>query len=463
MILVWTRAVSPRFVVSGVVFAAILLRLVMPANHDVAALLTVADLWLSGHQIYVDFIEINPPGSFWLYTPFAVWERFTGLPAHYSLDGVLILLAWASSSYFVKPLNVLWLALVLLVPAFTFGEREHIALIALTPFLARFFAPPLEKDIVHVWSNAAGLIIAGMAKPHLLLIVALPVLFICFRERSFRPAFAPAYLLGGFGLFVYVGLAYWLHPAFFVSAMPLAADLYAGARTPLLGMIAQPSHAVLLTGFFVIWRTWEVNNPRHVLLMWATLGAWLAYLLQGKGWPYHALPALVLVLFLMAQLVPYMHHVRKSMIMTAVAFCATFAVLADNSGGYTRAAAQAIRQVAPNPTMGAVAMSIHVSFPLVREVHGTWVQKHAAMWVFPLLYEKQVRGHYLTERDQKRLQTDLDDLWGSLTDKKPQILVVDKVFLKQLQLVDARFAAVETDYKPFYHNGMVMLMKRSVP
>jgi hypothetical protein len=64
--------------------AAACLRLVMPANHDVAAVLTVADFWLSGQTVYVDFIEINPPGSFWLYMPFAWLERAVGLPARSS-------------------------------------------------------------------------------------------------------------------------------------------------------------------------------------------------------------------------------------------------------------------------------------------------------------------------------------------------------------------------------------------
>ena len=52
--------------------AALIQSFFIPLDCDVSWLITVNEKLLAGQRAYVDFIEVNPPASIWLYTP-AVW------------------------------------------------------------------------------------------------------------------------------------------------------------------------------------------------------------------------------------------------------------------------------------------------------------------------------------------------------------------------------------------------------
>src|SRR5262249_29886902 len=123
-----------RSVFAGVLLIAAALRFFAPAETDVAWLLTVGEKWLDGARLYVDVVETNPPGAVLLYMPAILLGRATGLAPEIMVAlltflgaGASVWLAWRIA----RPGAQAWLAaafllaLLLILPAYAFGQRDH--------------------------------------------------------------------------------------------------------------------------------------------------------------------------------------------------------------------------------------------------------------------------------------------------------------------------------------------------
>lgn len=246
-----------------------------PFNHDNAWLLEATRRWMRGDRLYVDIVEINPPLIF-LENAVLSFGLLTK-PAY--LAGVALVLAisalWLGRWHGPKIALLVCLSLALSAYA-DFGQRDHLALVFLTPFL---LAPDglsrRERMALGVWAFfGVGL------KPHFLLIPAAHIL----ARRSFNRA--ENWTLGGLCLgWLAVVAVVW--PRYFTEIVPLANEVYGafarpiGARELSLCLLI-----VALTGFVAI-------KHRPLLpVAAAALGAVACFLLQGRYWSYHLVPAI---------------------------------------------------------------------------------------------------------------------------------------------------------------------------
>ena len=134
--------------------AAMAVRHFVGANTDVSWEITLSEKILDGQRLYIDLIELNPPASTFLYLPAVALARALGLAPEIVIDalvltGALVSLAIAGDivrryrlldDWQSATAAVLTLAALTILPAQTFGEREHIALIAVLPALALLVA-----------------------------------------------------------------------------------------------------------------------------------------------------------------------------------------------------------------------------------------------------------------------------------------------------------------------------------
>jgi hypothetical protein len=118
-------------------------------SHDAAWFLYAAGRLIDGAVLYRDIVEVNPPLATWLAMPIAALARATGLSAALLLKmGVLLLtaLSLALSARFLcaakevsigvrHAILILAAALMLFVPAYDFGQREHLLILLVTPWL----------------------------------------------------------------------------------------------------------------------------------------------------------------------------------------------------------------------------------------------------------------------------------------------------------------------------------------
>src|SRR3954464_8276146 len=129
-----------------------------PLKDDVAWLLYVARRWLSGRELYVDVVEVNPPLIVWisaipiqLASVLNIDAQFTAIP--FFVAAVLGCAWWTASllrgsgTLFEDRLPVFAAigTVLLVVPAGDLGQREHLLVAAILPYLA-LFARTLDGD-----------------------------------------------------------------------------------------------------------------------------------------------------------------------------------------------------------------------------------------------------------------------------------------------------------------------------
>ena len=169
-------------------------------NADVSWLLTLAEKLLDGRR---DYIEVNPPGAIFAYIP-AVWlARMLGIRlrrerrAGFSPRGRFARVGWLilgprHADLRSNPIATTGaIAVLLVLPIYTFGEREHLCVLLILPWAAAIVARIEGRDPGHVFARLAGLG-AGLCvvvKPHFILIIGMLSCALAWRARSLRPLF----------------------------------------------------------------------------------------------------------------------------------------------------------------------------------------------------------------------------------------------------------------------------------
>ena len=264
-----TRLSAPRLdadAASVIAMAVLLASLVLvlatamssPLKDDVAWLLYVARKWLGGGRLYVDIVEVNPPLIVWIYAVPAMLSEWLGVsPKAVSAPFFAALLlgcAWwtadllhGRATLFARRLPVFGAigTVLLLLPGVEFGQREHLLVAAVLPYLALLAREMQgEPEPQRTAALAGALAALGCAlKPGYL--PAFLVLELLGRVRGGRlirlATLAAVATLGVYGLGVLV-----FCPAFLDNAVPLALALYGGTDTPYWEILRESS--VLLGG-----------------------------------------------------------------------------------------------------------------------------------------------------------------------------------------------------------------------
>ena len=256
------RKVDDRILLAICCIGLWALQMQRPLNPDVAWLLDAGARWFEGQQLYVDIIELNPPLIF--------YDMVLLSAGSWSKAGYL---AGICAAIFVSSLwcNRRWLAFgSMTVPALiVFGQRDHLALIAVLPYLVR------ER---RSWPLGVWLFAGTALKPHLLLIPIFGALW----RRQWDSALTALVAL----LLLYAALIVIAHPEYLTAIVPLGRATYAalGERFGFWYHIA----LILLVA---------ATNYRAPLAG-GILGALLSYVLQGKFWYYQLVPAIGLAIYL---------------------------------------------------------------------------------------------------------------------------------------------------------------------
>ena len=304
--LAWLRAVArawPALLPALVFLPALLLP---PVNHDVAAVLSFAERWLAGEQLYVDLIDVNPPLVFVLNLVPAGLARVTGLGGVAALQLCLVALGFAlwrlalavrdraAEGRVERTLLDVLPGLVAFGAGYDFGQRETLMAAMALPYLLAA-ARRMEGERPR-WGVVAALVAAvgfGL-KPHFLAVPALVELAVLVaRRRALGAALrdpAPWAMAAVWAL--YLASLPVLFPDYLGAVVPLVLEYYLanGGQTPLsLLMIPRLGTAVaFLLPLVAMAFLWGGGLARVLAL--AGLGALASALAQHKGWSYHIMP-----------------------------------------------------------------------------------------------------------------------------------------------------------------------------
>jgi hypothetical protein len=303
-----------------------------PLKDDIAWLLYVARRWMSGRELYVDVVEVNPPLIIWISAIPIELGRWFHIDAQFAamslfISGVLGCAWWGASllrrpdTIFADRLPVFAAmgTVLLLVPGAELGQREHLLVAATLPYLI-LFAGSLNGERPAPTAAILAGVLAGLGcalKPRYAAVFA--VLECLALTGGLRPwRLMP--LAAGVTLATYAGLVALLCPAYLRRAVPLALALYGGTDVSFLDLLN--ASAILLAGEAVAVILWWLRrhslperNLMLTLIVFAATSTVICFV-DGKDWYYHRLPAsvvtvLALVLWAASELVHRHFSMRR--------------------------------------------------------------------------------------------------------------------------------------------------------
>jgi hypothetical protein len=382
-----------KLAVLAVLAAAFVIQIPLVLNADLGWLLTVCEKMLAGGKLGVDVLELNPPLSVLMYMPAAYLGSVLPVPAHVFVVAMVLLLAWYSARLTLDALspliadaeararaNLIIVIVLALVPGATFGQREHIAVLGLVPFVALAaslamsgYPRPLNLKIL------VGLC-AGFAmciKPHFALAAALPMLWAAYQQRSMRPLFGIACWTAGALVVLYYSAALIAYPAYFSVYPRWAALVYIPLRPPLSFFFGTDALCGLAGVSWMLHITCGRNGAKWASSapwLLAALGGFLSYVIQGKGFAYLRLPAatfgLLAPLLTRAFLAGSLPRADQRKLLLAALAPVLWLVPASNS---FVALQDPIRVAAPaHPKLLMVSDNVGLGEPLVRKLDGEW-------------------------------------------------------------------------------------------
>ena len=283
----------------------------------------VAPRLLDGYRLYgPDIMELQPPLIFWMTMIPALLARSIGTTTQVAfvlclaaLCGAIIVWSLRLSSdlgrrqrrLFTAGVAIVLMYVTLVLPSmywrggggirYDFGQREHIMALLILPYL---FAAARRLDGRHlggleaVLVGVAAAIGFGLKPQYLTIALCVEALLVC-RLHGFRQlvrAELLALLLGGLSYFI----AVWIFATgYLTDAAPFFSQVYGDyGYQATVRLIYQPTTFVLAgLAAALVWRS-RGEAPALVFLV-SGVGAFIAFVVQHKGWSDHLLPVQMLL------------------------------------------------------------------------------------------------------------------------------------------------------------------------
>lgn len=296
------------FLTSGIItITALYIGLVLfPShlNHDVSWILYSAREIFNGAEFGVDVIDVNPPLAWWLDIPSVIAAKIFSISLTlafrlyvFALVGISLFLLWQSNKQIAKWQLAAAGMILIVMPGYDFGQREHLMAILVTPYLGSI----VKSDKNSAISTRAVIgILAGIGiclKPYFLLIPICVEIYRVIKAGKIlgilRIETISMFTVG----IIYVAAALILAPAFFTDILPVASASYGAYNNPFLLVIktlfTKSIFALLMVGTLIIAKVkWGAGQG----FLAAGAGAALAVLVQSKGWDYQIFPVIAFLL-----------------------------------------------------------------------------------------------------------------------------------------------------------------------
>jgi hypothetical protein len=460
-------------------------------HHDVAWYVYCNFRQLEGMQLYVDFIEINPPISFYLTMPPVLASVATGLPVKICL--VIFVIALTAGSLFLAmaidqaaPEERRWkmiagAAVLMVVPICVFGQREHFAVLLSLPYFYAC-AARLRGQGVTLWMAITAGLMAGIGlsiKHYFLLAPLLVEAYLIYGQGSVRSLFRPEIYAATIAGLLHAAFALIFHPEYFTVIVPLILAAYDAYGRPLWFIALMPWNMAVLVAmaFWLMARRYITNVTNADILFVAALAFVLCVIWQNKGWAYHTLPTSLLLALASIELVApavsgraitrKLSQRQKWTIPAAPIILIVLQTLM--SGPYRNdlalVSAEVIARYAPGGSVFVMSSNLSVGFPMVLETKTTWASRFATQWLLPQIVRAEKEAQSLTDQRREQVKQlakyDVDVTVADFEKFKPDIVFVDQFYEKeatwlyngisvdliQYYLRDVRFARLWSQYR----------------
>ncbi len=311
------EAADDRLLVTGIIaclaVGAALLHFFAPINHDEAYFMALAGRLLDGGQFGKDIVDINPPHVWWI-SAMPVWlARQTGLRldvaapvftvtmAVLSVAAVARLTAAAGLGRVPRSLFLVFATLlVLFIPGYDFGQREHWMVLLTLPYIVARGCR-LNNSMI---SPATGAVIGVAAclgfciKPYFLLVPVALEVWILARTRRPSLSIRPETIAMATAGIVYAALTLTYARSYLEIEIPTALLGYWSYKSPMQEVLRSalillaPAAMLLGVGYLTRQQGAQVPALAQALAV-AGAASFIAALIQAKPWAYHFLPSIV--------------------------------------------------------------------------------------------------------------------------------------------------------------------------
>ena len=385
-----------------------------PLKDDIAWLLYVARRWLAGRELYVDLVEVNPPLIIWFSAIPMLLSDWLGvglkLAALGWFIGFVLACAWWTASLLSRagglfaqrlPVFAALTSVLLLVPGGELGQREHLLVAAMLPYLALFAQAMDRLPRGRVAAIGAG-VLAGLGcalKPrYAFVFVGLECVALAYGLWPWRAKPIAAALT----MAVYGGAVAIFCPAYLHSAVPMALALYGATDVSLRHLLLDADGLMLGEAIAVLllclsWRSMAERSLMLILVTFATISTLVCFA-DGKNWFYHRLPAtLATVLALLLWSASALYHGRVAWRRQMLTGALAAAALAGFAFGTVQrlqpelalalqprdsAEARLERLIRAEHARTYIAFSewIALGFPVVNNTGVAWASRFDSMW-----------------------------------------------------------------------------------
>jgi len=297
-----------QLVLVTVLIAYYLVMSQVPINHDTAWYFVATQKWMNGAKLYIDIMEVNPPWSFYCTIPGIYLAKFLDTSVANGFTLSILLLTWLSFTVtqvvILKiakrhPLqNVLLLfgslVIVIIVSLNQFGQREHIFVLCVLPYL--FFVYAELKGSVFSKSSKIFLAILSsigiLLKPYFVFLPLLIGLISALSSREIKNLFKIEYMTMASACVAYVAFVYIVHSEYFSFLLPYAVDTYDEFKFS-DAKVRETLPFTLI--YFIVFTTiiLMLFSPTLKAASYfgvASIGGVIIYYLQSKGFSYHGYP-----------------------------------------------------------------------------------------------------------------------------------------------------------------------------
>ncbi|GEM_PF-2786434 len=423
---------------AGILALSIMLRTVLGTTPDVSWLIDMCARMLDGEIAYVDIFETTPPVPVLLYMPGAFAEQITGIGAEIFVYGYFygvylacLWLFWRILPSSIQGIGDVRFGIILPVAIFLFllshdsvAQRETMAAALVLPMLGVLMVYG-EKGVwagpgLRFWSAVLAGLAAAVKPPLFALPILLLGVWLLWRERSLRPLWSSGLILSGVVAVVVTVLSLAAYPEYLDGVTQLMRDIYVPTRAmnavgwgvfPETVLALFRTHAslplIMIVAIFLFSPRIEKKIrlwPAYQLLVLLSAGYIFVFLLQGKFFGYHIVPA---VMFAFAGLWALVHHQletgdRKTTLRRAAPILllvimagANFVKLDDRRQALSDFA---WAQNLDNPTAIAMSPDISIGFPLARQVNAKWIDRIHSQWA---VYYSHVSKQRFDEDSEK--------------------------------------------------------------
>ena len=398
----------PGLILGLIVVIGAPLAINLPVSHDVVWQMWIARQIDHGAKLYVDILELNPPLWFWI----GLLAQKAGTILHVSPLALLELGVWLWAAFSARVVGLLWpeltrgrqtalvvftFAVCTLLPLHSYGQREHLVLIASLPytFLLAARARGLHPNRWLAFAVSVAAAIGFALKHYFVLVpVAGEVWLLLQLGRKYRPLRLETIVLLALALLYGAAVLLWAK-AFLLTMVPMIKLAYKGYETPFVEQVNKPEQIVWLLAALCLARFGRPQDPaaRRLgeILTLSSAGFIVAYFAQQKGWQYHAVPATgtATIAVFVSWILPPLADRRTGQLVVPAATCLLPLLLGAIQGPYVNGNAEGYdfvtRGMTPRSSFLAITTNPSWSWPMVDTTRHVWPSRYFAFWMIPAI------------------------------------------------------------------------------